>query len=246
MELLAGEQLDEPDFAGAPDVGAAAGAKIQIRESDDPHLAGQLLFTPVGQRRQLLLGGPENLHLRVPPDGLVGPGLDFRQGLRLHGTVEIDGHGVVTHVEAHVVIAKAGVDQAADNVLAAVLLHQVEPPVPVDLALHGFANLQRMVAVVDDPAAGFVGIGDPDTAQDALVAGLAAALGIKRRPVQNHVVAVLPRLAGQDHGGKLRQMGIEIIELFGGHGNAPSFGDWDHCSTDSHERERKNNPTDSH
>ena len=37
-------------------------------------------------------------------------------------------------MKAHIVIAVQGVDDAGNNVLAGMLLHQIKPPVPVDAA----------------------------------------------------------------------------------------------------------------
>ena len=117
-------------------------------------------------------------------------------------------------MEAHVVIAVGRVDEAGENVLAAVLLHETEPPRPVDAAFHHGAHLQGTITEVDDFTARFVGVRDGHAAQHSLVAGLAAALGIEGRPVQRHVPAVLSRPAAGHRGRKYLQMRILIIEPF--------------------------------
>ena len=55
-------------------------------------------------------------------------------------------------------------NQAGENVLAAVVLHEVKAPLPVDGALDRLAHGKGPVAVVDDVAVRFMGVRDGSAA----------------------------------------------------------------------------------
>ena len=197
MEALAGEEFDEADLAGVRHMDAAAGAKIHRAHAHQPHGALNDLFASVGKLGKGFPIRPEHLHGQIRPDGLVGLQL---QGLELlvgEEAVEVDGHGVAPHVKAHVVQAIVGEDQSRDDVLAAVLLHEREAPVIVEDAGDRGAHRQRLFQIVDDFPVHGMDVGDGHAVQRALIAGLAAALGVEGRAVEHHVVAVLACLTGE-------------------------------------------------
>ena len=105
-------------------------------------------------------------------------------------------------MEAHVVAAVTGADDAADHMLARMLLHMIEPSLPVDFTADGLPHRQRLIASVEDNAFLFPYVGDGGIAQHAKVGGLAAALGIKGGAVQRHQPAVFILLTGLHHGGE--------------------------------------------
>ena len=117
---------------------------------------------------------------KIGPDGLVRGALQLLQGLLVHLAVKIDRHEVRTEVEADVLIAEARVDEAGDEMLAGVLLHEVQPPRPVDLARHVRADRQGRRAAMQHRLAAQERLRDVRAAERARVAGLAAARGIKR------------------------------------------------------------------
>ena len=159
-ELLAGEELYQPHLAAPADVGAAAGAAVRAGPGDDPHRALQGLLAAVRQGGQGFAVGPAGLHRVVLPDVLVGQGLDLRHVLRRQGGVEVDGHQVPADVEAHVVAVVPGAEDAADDVLPAVLLHEVEAAGEVDLSRYRLPYRQRAGAQVDHLPLLLVGVSD--------------------------------------------------------------------------------------
>ena len=213
-ELLAGEELYQPHLAAPADVGAAAGAAVRAGPGDDPHRALQGLLAAVRQGGQGFAVGPAGLHRVVLPDVLVGQGLDLRHVLRRQGGVEVDGHQVPADVEAHVVAVVPGAEDAADDVLPAVLLHEVEAAGEVDLPRYRLSHRQRAGAQVDHLPLLLMGVGDRYAAQDALVTRLAAPLGVEGRAVQNHLPAVLPLLTGEDLGGEFFHKSVVVVKFF--------------------------------
>ena len=168
-----------------------------------------------------------DLRRDIAPDRGVGLLLDRAKLLRGQDAGEIDGDPVRTHVEAHVVIAEAPMDDAAEQMLTAVLLHEVEPLLPVERAVYGRAGRERGVAVVDDLAAALMCVRHAHTGECPGVAGLAAALGIERRPVEHDVVAVLSGCAGEHLRIKFPHMGILIVKSVRLHIlNAPVIDDF--------------------
>ena len=82
-------------------------------------------------------------------------------------------------------------DDAGEDMLAGMQLHEREPAVIVDRALDRLAYGERGVTVVDDLVAALVRVGHADAGKMAGVARLAAALGIKAGTVEHDVIAVL-------------------------------------------------------
>lgn len=117
-------------------------------------------------------------------------------------------------MEADIFIAEAAVYHAGENVLAGMQLHEFEPALIIDLPIDGLPHGKRLFTEVDDLTAALMRVGHADTGQNAGVARLAAALGIKAGSVQHNVIAVLSRLTGYNARFKRCLMRVLIIELF--------------------------------
>ena len=120
-------------------------------------------------------------------------------------------------MKSHVVKPVPAVDQAGEHVLPGMLLHQVEPPGPIDLAGHGLAHRQRAVAAVYDDAISLLHRQNLGVCQGAQVPGLSAAFGIKCRLVQANGPASGCRTALRDLRGEVTQMGILVKKGAGVH-----------------------------
>ena len=202
-------------------MGAAAGAGVRLGEGDDAHLTGQRLFAPIVQGLQLFRRGVGDLDRQVLPDDFIGLLLHLLEQFRGQFHVKVDDNGVIPHVKAHIIGPRAAVENAADDVLPRVILHEGEAPVPIQGAGDLGAHLQGRIGQVDDILPALLGIGHVHAAQDPSVAGLAAAFGIKGGLVQDHFVPLLfPGLAVQDGG--LEGMAAHVgVENAFGHGGGP-------------------------
>ena len=178
-EALDAQQLDQSDLSGGGDVGAAAGAGVRPGEGDDAYLPVNGLLAPVVYMLQLLRGGVKDLRGAVLPQVAVDLRLQLLQLCLVQFYVQVDGDHVGSHVEADVVTAIFGVGQAGDDMLAGVLLHQVEPTLPVNGAGHLLPRRKGSVTGVNDRVCPGVDLQHVDAAQHAGVVGLAAALGVE-------------------------------------------------------------------
>ena len=95
--------------------------------------------------------------------------------------------------------------------------HSTSAVRPVDFSGDGCAHFQRRNAGVGDDAGLFVDVGDGHATQNTGIGGLAAALGIEGRLVENHLITALAFLAGDNSGGELGEEGVGIEELYGFH-----------------------------
>ena len=189
-------------------MGAAAGAQVDVSELHEAYCTRQGLFTAVWEARQLVRLRIPDMRRKIGPDGLVRGTLQLLQGLLVHLAVKIDRHEVRAEVEADVLIAEARVDEAGDEMLAGVLLHEVQPPRPVDLARHVCTDRQSRRAAVQHRLAAQERLRDVRAAECARVAGLAAARGIKDCAVQLHEPAVFALLAGEH--ARLQPPGVRV------------------------------------
>ena len=98
--------------------------------------------------------------------------------------------------------------------LAGVELHPLKPCVPVDLTRNLCTDFQRRSAVVDDLAVPFVRVRHADAAEQAGVARLSAAFGVKACPVEHDVEAVFARRAGGHAGRERPHVRIFVIKPF--------------------------------
>ena len=204
-EFLHGQQLDQPHLGGIIYMGAAAGAAVRPGELHNPHLTGEGLLAPVADVLQLLGGGVCNFYRLVNlPEVPVGGLLQRGELLFGEGAVEVDGDHLRPQVEAYILAAPEIVGQPGDDVLPRVLLHQVEPPVPVDDPGDLCSRLQGVAAGVDNlpvPAVDLQHlhlVEGPAGLQPPGVVGLAAPLGVEGGAVQNDVKPLFPLGAGED------------------------------------------------
>ena len=216
--LLAGDNLQRPHLSGPPGMHSAAGADVRVLHSDQAHRPGQLLFAPVAHLAPLLLRGPVRRHWKVGPYGLVGQPLQLWEIRRGNLPVKVHCHTVGPHVEAHVFISIELVDNAGQDMLPGVLLHQQQAAGPVHIPFHLSVFLQRGRGDVADLPVPFPHIRNRDAAQNAVVRKLAPSLRIKGGSVQYHLPAVLDLwtgLAGEHPCGKGNHMGILVVEALG-------------------------------
>ena len=189
---------------------AAARAAVRAGEGHDAHVALERLFAAVVDRVQLRAAVELDVDGVILIDVPVRRCLDLQQLLPRNVGVEVDGHALHAHVEAHIVAAVARADQPRADVLAGVLLHMVEAPRPVDLPVYGRADGQGRGAFVRDDARPFVYVQHLGAAEHTGVIRLPAALGIERRAVEHDGEAVLDRLAREHPRVKFRQKGVGV------------------------------------
>ena len=157
---------------------------------------------------KLLPGGVADEHRHILPHDAVGGKLRLPQPLGADGHTGVHAHHLGAHMEAHVLCPEHLVQNAGKDMLAGVLLHLIEPPVPVDAAGNGCAGrcgsgqgIHRM----PDDARLLVDVRHPQhravrQGQRAPVGGLTAALRVEHRAVQRDAPAagLFVRLCGKD------------------------------------------------
>ena len=205
-----GDDFDQPDLAGAGQVGAAAGAAVAAG-LHQPHVAGQFLFAAVVGAGQRLRVRHPAVYGRVCADGRVGLGLGLCQLFLRQRDACVHPHIRAADVEPHVLGPEQPVQRAAQNMLAGVLLHGVQPRGPVQAAVHGLARGQRCVRRVGDGLTVGVHGQHPRTAKPPGVTGLAAALGEEGRAVQHHRKAAGHGGAAYDLRGEILHIGIYFV-----------------------------------
>ena len=163
---------------------------------------------------ELLRRGIGDFHRRVGPDDLVGLLLGVHGPLPGNLRVVVDGDRLRAHVEAYVVAVVIPAQDSGENVLSGMLLHMVEPPVPVKDAGDGFPDFHFFFKRVENHPAFFMDVQYPDAVQRPVVGGLSAALRIEGGAVQNGQKAVFFPFTGENSGGKFFQKGVLFVELF--------------------------------
>ena len=94
-------------------------------------------------------------------------------------------------MEAHIIIAEAGMDETGDDMLAGMLLHPGKAFVPVEDTLHFRTDFQRFPGVMPDFSGFLMGVEDLHIVQIPGIPGLSAALREKRGLVQTHLPVIL-------------------------------------------------------
>ena len=183
-------------------MGAAAGAAVRSRPGDNADLTGKGLLAAVVQSLQLVWRRKGDVDGMVLPDVPVGQPLHLQHVLRRQPGVEIDGHQIVSDVKAHIVTVEFSAQDAADDVLAAVLLHEVKPPLPVNAPLYRLSHRERPVAEMQHLAVPLPDVLHRRAAQYPPIRRLAAPLRIEGRAVQYYSPAILLLLAGDNHPSK--------------------------------------------
>ena len=226
LVVLGGEDLDLPHLPGGGGVGAAAGADVGSGDGHDPHLPGDLLFAPIGQRGKLFGRGIGDDHRHILPDDPVGGKFRLPQPLGGDGNAGVHPDGLGADVEADVLRAEHRMQDAGEDVLAGVLLHLVEPRFPVDRAGHGRADrgsFGQGVYGVPEDAVVLVDVqnvqhGAVRKGQGAPIGRLAAAFGVKYRAIQRDPAAAGPgiRLHGEEDAVGFGAECIRFVIFLGG------------------------------
>ena len=115
-------------------------------------------------------------------------------------------------MEADIVVAKEPVNDAGEDVLAAVLLHHRAPARHIDAPLDLAAHLERRVRRMHDLALHLMRVEHMRSAQRAMVGALTAALREEGRSVEHDGIALSPALAGAHRRRKYHQLRILIIQ----------------------------------
>ena len=100
---------------------------------------------------------------------------------------------------------------AADDMLAGVVLHSPKQHSPVDLTGHDLAHGQRMIHIVGDAVGLLLHVQNLCAAQSASVRALATALREKGGLIQNHPPAVSGGRTAEDLGGKGLKIAVRIV-----------------------------------
>ena len=178
---------DQTDHPCAGRMRTAAGADIAALHSNDPQRTGQLLILLA--HHQLRQPGMRQITDRdrlVLPDLTVGIIFGLRQLSCRQLFIKIDSHQPLAHMKTNVIGAKQLPHCVRKDMLASMLLHMVQPGLPVQHRLDLRASRQRLLAVMQHFAVTLSGIGHLHAAQSAQVAQLTASLREKDRPVQNN------------------------------------------------------------
>ena len=210
-EAHGGQELYQTHFAGGRHMDTTAGTAVSAGDLHDPHRPAQLLFGAVEHARQLLGRGIPAFDREIAPQECICFLLDLRQIPFRDHTIKIDGHHIRTHMKTHIVVAIAPVDDAGDDVLAGVLLHQVEAPLIINGAADFRAHFQRPITQMDHFFAPLLYIQNFHRTKKPQVAGLAAAFRIEGRGIQHHFPALFHAPAGKHPRGKSRTVAVFII-----------------------------------
>ena len=219
LEPLPRRHHDRADPASAPDVSPATGRQIESLDVDQPERPAARRLLAQGQPRRFLRVREADGHRPILPNDAVRFGLRGGDLRRRHLAREVDRRHFPAEVKADGADAEQLVEGGRENVLAGVLLHVVEPALPVDGAMHhlsgfgvqgsGFDHMRdRSVLFVDD-------IDDAQRGEAAGVEGLAAGGGIERGAVERDEQAVVAAIDAHDRRVKLPEIRVVVVEAVG-------------------------------
>src|SRR5205085_3871651 len=162
-------------------------AEVEALDLDDAQLALARRVLPERHQRGLVRRDVVDAHGPVAPDNLVravdGP---FYFLVRRRGQLNVYLAGVGRHAETARLRAEEFDERLREYVLARVLLHVVEPAVPVNAPAHGRARPRR--AALDEVQHAAVlrldALDDASIAERARVRGLPAARRVEGRAVE--------------------------------------------------------------
>ena len=174
---------------------AAAGAGIKARHLHNANRPGQLPLGTVKHMGQLFLSGIPAGDGQILPDGTIGLLLNFPQILRRNNTVEIDFDHLAAHVETHIMITVTAMDDAGDDMLTGMLLHQIKTAIIIEDSFHTASDFQGTFTQMDYFFATLLHISNANTAQSTQIAGLSAAFRIKRGCIQHNFITFCRRCA---------------------------------------------------
>ena len=199
---------------------APACGEVDVGDLDEAQQPLALGLLAERKPRGVFGGGEPHRHRPVVPDDPVGLGLGGLDLLGGEDLVEVDRAGVGPEVEAHRPRLEQPVEGGRQHVLAGVLLHVIESPGPVDLAVDGGAGGERPIQHVGDLTVLAVDhLEHGGIAQPPRVERLTARGRIERGAVERHPgPAVL--VAGRGDGGVERgRERVGVVEAFG-HGRS--------------------------
>src|SRR6478609_10858239 len=159
LHLLCFPQQDAADLAGSADVGAATRREIELRDIDQPKVAG-LLGRKLAQAElaSFLKRYKADIDWAVFGNHFIGQQL---RPLRLcggkTGGFQVDGAAFLAHVEADSRHIEQPDKRSREQVLAGVLLHVVTSSRGIDGAMNLRSQSQRLRRKVKDASVFFVG-----------------------------------------------------------------------------------------
>ncbi len=239
-DLLRPAQEQGADLAGGKDMGSSAGVAVKgvdFDEADVSSTLGQLAQLAGCQHRfRFSASDSARRNAAILCDDFVGDTFHaFHAVVGDRATGEVNGGYTFPEMEGDGGRVQLAQKDGGEQMLASVLLHVVEAALPVDLAVDrsagrkGFADEvpNLAVLVLFNRFDGNIERGTPtrDGAQDAGIAGLTAAGGIKSCAVECDLPDGLSFFAGEltniaHNAGKRLQKRIGVVQPFR----------WGHCS----------------
>ena len=122
----------------------------------------------------------------ILPDLAVGIILGLLQLSRCQFFIQVNSHQPFAHMKTNIISSEQLPDRMRKNMLAGMLLHMVQPGLPVQHRFDLCPNRQRPLTIMHYFAAALRSISHLHAAQRSAVTQLTAALRKKYRPVQNH------------------------------------------------------------
>ena len=198
---LGAQHLDQADLGCAVHVQAAARHPVEVADLHNAQRTVHVRLFAQVERRQFLVADDAGADWQVALHHLVSQLLGVGQ-LRVAeaSLVQVDGQAVFAQVPGHGQRAGRLDEGLGEDVLAAVVLHVIPAPRPVDLAVDGAAGGQRCGQQVPDYVAVAAHVQHGYAVQRARVVGLAAAGGVEGCAVQRRGRLAVD-LAGVDHPG---------------------------------------------
>ena len=210
---------DEADFPRRGDVGPAAGGEIEVADRDDPERSGHIRRLTKGQPAQLLLRREPRANQGIAADDFVREGLRIGDERLWHsGNAEVNGDAFGSQVKADGWRVSDPQECLGEHVLAAVLLHVIQPPHGVDRTVESLPRGERACALdhmVNSSGFIFEDIDDRSSAERSDIVRLASAGRIKSGLVQHDTMTPFVRLRIYDCGGEFEQAGVAKVEFCG-------------------------------
>ncbi len=188
-----------------------AGAAVILPCLHNAHLPVQFLFTAVVHCRKFLFRRILRCKGRIPPDSHVCLFFQPRNFLGRYFCIKINRNRFFSHVETYIVTVVSAADNTGKDMLAGMVLHEVEPAFPVQTAFHFRPRFKRLVRRMQYYAVLFMYVQHCRAAQRPMVSGLSASLRVKIRPVQRNKKMFFFLLAIQHLCTKCRFICILII-----------------------------------
>ena len=197
------------NLRGRSHVGTAAGAAVQVRDSDDAEFA--FAFGGFAQTQLVRVPGEDDTDGPVFKNNFVRPRFGLGQAAGIdRGRIHVDGRYVGSQVEADRLNPEQRCEHGRQQVLSAVLLHVIEATGPVDLAFD-LARRGGPRHQVRDPIALVLDGFHRDSRDRSEIVRLPARCGIERGPVQVEAICLGSGYPRREPA----QVGIRVIQPFG-------------------------------